>query len=250
MSYRKLNLQELYPQLSNESLMAATDGCFVAYHKEDSPSQFAIPYWSWPALEKQGIIADGVLVLIDGRAPIIVSPHGTANKYWSKTTLPVNRDVGNDISKAFADFTGKTRTEAIMAKGEELFGDEEDTWKDNYAAPWCNAYSHGAKGVGEWWLPSIGELIEIWKHKYAINKCLSIISGAQLITANAHWSSTEGAGTGAWILFLSSGDIYNWHYKNGYNNVYVRAVTAYNNATSLQYYTKEEIDSKLKNLLE
>lgn len=230
-------LQNLNTDLqgNNPQLQAATDGCFIAYHRKSDGFQIAVPYWSWPALEKQGEVADGVLVLIDGQAPIIVSPTGFGPVNWSKNAIAVNPDVGGDYSKAYVDYSGKTRTAAIMAKGEELFGEEEETWKESYPAPWCNAYdrSHDkgdgtmiGLGAGKWWLPSIAELIQIWKRKYAINVCLSVISGASQLTEGGYWSSTESSATYAWYLYLSNGNLYRWFGKVSYS-YYVRAVSAF-----------------------
>ncbi len=218
---------------ANPQLQAATDGCFVTYHRKSDNWPLAVPYWKWAALEAAGEVADGVLVLIDGQAPIIVSPTGTQLK-WSKNAIAVNADTGGDYNKAYVDYSGKTRTAAIMAKGVELFGEEEETWTQ-FAPAWCNAYDrsydkgNGAIvgiGAGQWWLPSIAELITIWKHKYAINLCLSVISGASPLVESWHWSSTELSATFAWLLNLSNGTLRNWHTKATYS-FYVRAVAAF-----------------------
>lgn len=218
---------------ANPQLQAATDGCFVTYHRKSDNWPLAVPYWKWAALEQAGEVADGVLVLIDGQAPIIVSPTGTQLK-WSKNAIAVNADTGGDYNKAYVDYSGKTRTAAIMAKGVELFGEEEENWTQ-YAPAWCNAYSRTYDkgdgtmvgiGAGEWWLPSIAELITIWKHKYAINLCLSVISGASPLVESWHWSSTEHSATNAWGLNLNDGTLDYWYAKVT-SSIYVRAVAAF-----------------------
>lgn len=218
---------------ANPQLQAATDGCFVTYHRKSDNWPLAVPYWKWAALEQAGEVADGVLVLIDGQAPIIVSPTGTQLK-WSKNAIAVNADTGGDYNKAYVDYSGKTRTAAIMAKGVELFGEEEENWTQ-YAPAWCNAYSRTYDkgdgtmvgiGAGKWWLPSIAELITIWKHKYAINLCLSVISGASPLVESWHWSSTERSAATAWSLHLNDGILNYWGPKVT-NSLYVRAVAAF-----------------------
>ena len=218
---------------ANPLLRAATDGCFVAYTQKSDGYQRAVPYWAWPDKEKAGEVADGVLVLLDGRAPIIVAPTQT-QLYWSKNPVAVNADVGGSFVKAYDDYTGKTRTAAIMAKGIELFGEEEENWT-NYAPAWCNAYSRAhdkgdgtmiGKGAGSWWLPSIAELLMIWKHKHAINQCLSVISGASPLSESWYWSSTEHSATLAWTLTLSTGHLTGWGTKVTHSN-YVRPVAAF-----------------------
>ena len=219
---------------ANPQLRAATDGCFVTYHRKSDNFPLAVPYQSWPALEQAGEVADGVLVLIDGQAPIIVAPTQT-NLKWSKNAIAVNADTGGDYTKAYVDYTGKTRTAAIMAKGVELFGENEEEWTQ-YAPAWCNAYDRSYNkgdeagtmigiGAGKWWLPSIAELLTIWKHKYAINLCLSVISGASQLSESWYWSSTEGSATYAWNLHLDYGSL-GWNDKVQYSG-YVRAVAAF-----------------------
>lgn len=217
---------------ANPQLRAATDGCFVIYHCKSDNIFYAVPYWEWTALEKAGEVADGVLVLIDGRTPIIVSPTGTQLK-WSKNLAQVDTNVGIDFKKAYADYSGQTKTAAIMTKGVDLFGAKEEDWTQ-YAPAWCNAYdrSHDKGdgtmigiGPGHWWLPSIAELIIIWKHKYAINQCLSVISGASPLAESKHWSSTEMSMPTTWYLDLSNGNLYS-HAKNE-AILAVRAVAAY-----------------------
>lgn len=220
---------------ANPQLRAATDGCFVTYHRKSDNFPLAVPYQSWPALEQAGEVADGVLVLIDGQAPIIVAPTQT-NLKWSKNAIAVNADTGGDYTKAYVDYTGKTRTAAIMAKGVELFGENEEEWTQ-YAPAWCNAYDRSYNkgdeagtmigiGAGKWWLPSIAELLTIWKHKYAINLCLSVISGASQLSESWYWSSTEYSATGAWNLSLNAGSLRNWNGKVQ-GSGYVRAVAAF-----------------------
>lgn len=220
---------------ANPQLRAATDGCFVTYHRKSDNFPLAVPYQSWPALEQAGEVADGVLVLIDGQAPIIVAPTQT-NLKWSKNAIAVNADTGGDYTKAYVDYTGKTRTAAIMAKGVELFGENEEEWTQ-YAPAWCNAYDRSYNkgdeagtmigiGAGKWWLPSIAELLTIWKHKYAINLCLSVISGASQLSESWYWSSTEYSATCAWTLDLDAGSLNHWNGKVQ-GSGYVRAVAAF-----------------------
>lgn len=219
---------------ANPQLRAATDGCFVTYHRKSDNFPLAVPYQSWPALEQAGEVADGVLVLIDGQAPIIVAPTQT-NLKWSKNAIAVNADTGGDYTKAYVDYTGKTRTAAIMAKGVELFGENEEEWTQ-YAPAWCNAYDRSYNkgdeagtmigiGAGKWWLPSIAELLTIWKHKYAINLCLSVISSASQLSESWYWSSTEGSATYAWFLALNDGSL-TWSGKVQHSYC-VRAVAAF-----------------------
>lgn len=237
MSCRKLNLQESYPQLSNGTLRAATEGCFVAYHRKSDRFQAAVPYWSWPSLEKQGEVADGVLVIIDGQTPIIVSPTDT-QLLWSKNAVLFNTPISRgDYVSVFSDYSGKNRTSVIMENDEAYFGVNDGSWPDDYAVPWCLNYdrTHQADngqligfGNGEWWLPSIGELKEIFNRQNAINLCLSVIKGANKLSTQHMWSSTESSEDGAWFIHMSSGIIDAWTNKaSGSARLNTRCITSY-----------------------
>lgn len=221
-------------------LNAITDGCLVAYHRKSDNWPCAVPFWEWPAIEESGEVADGVLVLIDGQAPILVAP--TEEKLaWSKNIYDVDLKVGTDFELAYADFTGQTRTAALIAKRNELFG-TTDLTASNYAALYCYNYDRSYQfndiaaekittiGVlkNRWWLPSIAELVVIWKHKFAINVCLSVITGATLLTDGWYWSSTEATSSTVWRLNMKTGAIQGSNNKVAYLHQ-TRAITSFYN---------------------
>jgi len=233
----QVNAVNLSLGVDNPQLQAITDGCFITYHRKSDNFPLAVPYWKWATIEASGEQADGVLVLIDGQAPIIVAPTQAATTLlWSKNAIGLDVSVGSDYTKAYVDYTGQTRTAAIMSRAEELFGEDEDEWP-NYAASFCYQYDRsydkgdeaGTKigiGAGKWWLPSIAELLTIWKHKYTINLCLSVITGASQLTESWYWSSTEHSAQGAWLLGLYDGGLSHWGTK-GTGSGNVRAVAAF-----------------------
>lgn len=219
---------------------AATDGCMVAYHRKSDNWPVAVPYWEWPEIEASGEVADGVLVLIDGQAPILVAP--TDRKlFWSKYNFEVDIKIGADHELAYADFTGQTRTAALMAKSADLFG-ASDNIAEEYAAAYCYNYDRSYKyhdlvsdkivniGVPKhiWWLPSIAELVVIWKHKYAINLCLSVIKDAMPITDTWYWSSTEATASTVWRLHMGTGAIQGNNNKISYRHQ-TRSITSFYN---------------------
>lgn len=230
---KKINEQE--PQLN-----AGTDGCYVAYHRKNDNWPCAVPYWEWPDLESSGEVADGVLVLIDGRAPILVAP--TERKlYWSKYNYDIDLKVGTNYELAYADYSGQTRTAAAMSRSAKLFGSDELTAKD-YAVSWCynyeRVYEHhnlttdqiSVIGIKKslWWLPSIAELVVVWKHKYAINLCLSVIKNAMPLDDGWYWSSTEATATTVWRLHMGTGAIQGNNNKVSYLHQ-TRPITSFYN---------------------
>ena len=206
-------------QVQESNIDAVTDGCMIAYHRKSDNWPCAVPYWEWPDIEASGEVADGVLVLVDGQTPILVAP--TDRKlFWAKYEYDVDLQVGTNHELAYTDFTGQTRTAALIARSSELFGTAE-TIATEYAAAWCFNYDRSYKFQDEltdkvttigvqknlWWLPSIAELVIIWKHKYAINQCLSVIKDSMPITDTWYWSSTEASSTTAWRLHMGTGTI-------------------------------------------
>lgn len=219
-------------------LHAATDGCFVAYHRRGDNWPCAVPYWEWPDKEAEGEVADGVLVLIDGQAPILVAP--TEDKMnWSQNAVGVNTKVGTDHERAYSDFSGQTRTAALIAKKAALYG-TDDTKLSDYAAGYCYSYDRSYESMdtendklmtigvdrGKWWLPSIAELVCIWKHRYAINLCLSVIADAMPLGGQWYWSSTEATASTVWRLNMATGAIQGNNDKTA-NKHLVRPVTSF-----------------------
>lgn len=219
---------------------ALNEGCFVAYHRKEDNWPVAVPYWEWPDLEDSGEVADGVLVLIDGQAPIVVAP--TEKKLsWSKANYAVDTRVGTAYELAYADFTGQCRTASLMAKREKLFETESLT-ESEYAPSWCFNYDRSYEynnsktdkltvvGItkNKWWLPSIGELLIIRKHKHAINRCLSVIKDATLIQDTWYWSSTEASATTVWRLHMGNGAIKGGNNKISYKHQ-TRAIASFYN---------------------
>lgn len=198
-----------FPQLDNQALQAATDGCYILYHDKAENFPTFCPWWEWPGREAVGETADGIAILIDNGSPIILSLD-EKKVLWSLNGISATELIGNSAyQKAFKDFDGESKSKTIMAKGAELFGEEEDTWKENYAVPWCLSYDKsyiadtGYKrgyGAGSWWLPSIGELVEIFKRYKAVDKCLSVVKGATLLHRERYLSSSEATATAVWSL--------------------------------------------------
>lgn len=214
---------------STDTVMeAAMDGIFITYHRKQDDFPLAVPWWNWKSLENSGEIADGVLVMIDGQAPIVVAPTDVSSgMHWSASnTQYVNTNVGSSYSAAYKDYDGKTKCAAILANS--VLGAESAA--DN-AVVACNQYTRAngnGKGIlaGQWWLPSIGELLMIWSHKYAINKALSQINGATPLAESWYWSCTEGSAARAWGLYLSNGALTGWNTKVTIS-LHVRAVAAF-----------------------
>ena len=81
----------------------------------------------------------------------------------------------------------------------------------NYpAAKYAYEYKTTGTNAGEWYLPALGELNEIYQNKTAIDKTLSALGKSAIgIDTSYHWSSSELSNYFAWGLRFSDGYVNN-----------------------------------------
>jgi len=112
-------------------------------------------------------------------------------------------DYSTPVS-AIADQDGAGNTNKIISDGQ-FSGSLNST---NCAAYYCNQYG-GTPGI--WYLPSIGQLQQLYNSLIKVNKVLNALGKTQ-ISAVPYWTSTEGANWGAWNYDFSSNGV-------GYSNL-------------------------------
>lgn len=116
------------------------------------------------------------------------------------------------------DYNGQNNTINLIY---ELAGKSTDTTYDNVgaaAAEFCWLYSNGCKGVGEWYLPSAGEMNEIAQNLDEINEALAKISGTALDVSTYN---EDGSISNYWTVWTSSQSDakYAWVYKFIYKSL-------------------------------
>ena len=116
----------------------------------------------------------------------------------------------DSLTIAVTDFNGKSNTDAIIAQLKGTTDEYSSSYTGAPAAEYCRAYSKGCKGVGEWYLPAIGELNEIGLNQDAINAILTKL-GKNSLSENSStiWSSSQFNSLHAWR--------YNWSGSNWSN---------------------------------
>ena len=127
------------------------------------------------------------------------------NKYsawggYNKTVSGIK--TTNSSSDAITDFAGSSNTDQIISQLKGTTDSYSSYYTGAPAAEYCRAYSKGCKGVGEWYLPSVGEMNILATNKDAINEALTKISGKSLGLNLYIWTSTQYSSWYAWR--------YNW----------------------------------------
>ena len=174
-----------------------------------------------------GSNATGVAVITD-TVRLIVAPdewytydgdndgawNGNKRSAWGGYNRTVTGIKTTDSSsEAITDFAGSSNTDQIIS---QLKG-TTDSYSSHYtgapAAEYCQAYSKGCKGVGEWYLPSVGEMNVLVTNKSTINTALSKISGETLGSVPFTWTSTQYSSRTAWGYYWSNEDFDGYSYK-------------------------------------
>ena len=83
-----------------------------------------------------------------------------------------------------------------------------DKGSEGYCAPVCCCVAYSTPGTksGDWYLPSIGELYQIYANKTAINEKRTTIKGSGF-NNDSYWSSREYSRSGEYYVYLGNGGI-------------------------------------------
>lgn len=177
------------------------DGVFIMYHRKSDSSTLMSKLSLWTGLQDKGETADGVVVVDDGRFLVVAPTEASTTLMWSSAGVSGGGTSTSEKTTALNDWNGKDNTRKQIAASAE----GAVTSTESYAPGFCNLYSGEKLTAGQWWLPSMGELMMIFAHMGKINYALSLIDGADQLKMNAYWSSTEFNNTRAWNLNIGTG---------------------------------------------
>ena len=112
---------------------------------------------------------------------------------------------------------GKWNTKRCVFKAtnqDKTSGKVENKSDAGYCAPacCCDRYSTPGTKQGDWYLPSIGELYQLYENKTAINEKRTAIKGSGF-SAGVYWSSRENSSDSEYRVGLRNGNI-DYYYKN------------------------------------
>lgn len=163
---------------------------FVVFCSTNSPYDYKLIRVSDITGNEAGTFA-GAAIIENGRV-IIVSKNAITSGRWSTTNTLVG--TAETFSSIAGDFNGKQKTAAII----QALGDNAPIAKT------ANEYSVTGTPLvaGQWWLPSMGELLMIYSHINAINGVMLAIGGD--IIGNIPSSSERGSST-YWAMLPTQG---------------------------------------------
>lgn len=133
------------------------------------------------------------------------------NQQVDITTPYASSDLFNYATPtgAIEDIDGLGNTAKIVSDYRFIDDNAHGTYLQtttNCAAKYCNQYN---SQVGVWFLPSLGQLSELYANMSITNNTLTSLkktrSSVTLISASSYWSSTEWSSTGAWTFNFSTG---------------------------------------------
>ena len=184
----------------------ALDNVFIMYHRKSDYFPLMVKTSKWTALQTNGEVAEGVVLVQGGKVLVIASTEATSKLYWSSAAISGGGTTTTDRVTVMNDWNGKANTAAQIAASTS----SAVTNTASYAPGFCNLYSKtNANGngltAGKWWLPSMGEMMAIYANMLKINYALSLISGATQLVYDWYWTSTEGSAAYAWHLRLYDG---------------------------------------------
>lgn len=195
-----------------QNLRSLQDGVYIGkIQKETWGAYMRCDPWQTTEIGIKKADADAIVVQHGSLRLGIALTEPGAMKWGS---VQNENSVGYQTSSDWSLLDGKTRTAAVMASSYYKNDDPA-----TYAVAYCYKYSKSHTGdpggdvsipAKSWYLPATGELEIIRSHFETVNLALQRIKNAgkqsaDLLQRADYWSSVEGSGGGAWILYFDRG---------------------------------------------
>ena len=119
---------------------------------------------------------------------------------------------------------GKWNTQQCLSKATNqdpyIYAGVTSNEGKGYCAPACCCVAYSTPGTkpGDWYLPSIGELYQIYANKTAINEKRTALVGSGFSESYGCWSSREYSSSNEYFVPLGNGYI-DYYFKDYYKSV-------------------------------
>ena len=142
----------------------------------------------------------GVALVMNGKAIEIATGLASMGSKWAATAPMSDEEKAyfstyyiNEEAEAKADMNGKANTERILNAGVTI-------------ATLINNFNTTAGSTG-WYLPSLGQLCNMWTYRSQVTALVKKISGSDRMTMSYPLSSTVYSDSEVWIISFSNGVI-------------------------------------------
>ena len=117
---------------------------------------------------------------------------------------------------------GKWNTQQCLSKATNqgiICDGVTNNSRTGYCAPACCCVAYSTPGTkpGDWYLPSVGELYQIYANKAAIKEKRTTLVGSGFSESNFYWSSREYSSYSEYIVDLNNGRIGGSNKDNDYD---------------------------------
>ncbi len=135
--------------------------------------------------------------------------YGYANSQWTADNVDIPQLANKDQSAALSDWNGKGNTKTVLAYCKS-------TNMHCPAFEYANNYTTAGTSAGDWYLPALGEVVDICNNLKILNPRLQLLNG-DILDLGGVWSSTEKEQSTAWAPFINQDGTYSnssYHTKN------------------------------------
>lgn len=137
--------------------------------------------------------------------------------YFGNYGTTIGNVKGGTVEASYVGGKWNTKRCVFKATNQDKTSDKVDNNSgEGYCVPacCCDRYSTPGTKPGDWYLPSPGELYQIYANKTAINEKRKTIKGSGFSEDLSYWSSREYSSNYEYIVELDNGRIYGGNKNN------------------------------------
>ena len=147
---------------------------------------------------------------------------GFQEMYFGNNGTTIGNVKGGTDKTSYIGGTWNTKQGGFKATNQDKTSNKVENKSDaGYCAPACCCVRYSTPGTkqGDWYLPSVGELYQIYANKTVIYEKRKTLVGSGFSDAGNYWSSRENSSNYEYSVGLNFGGIADGYYKSFYNNV-------------------------------
>ena len=189
---RPLTLNKEYHYPNDKQIMSSIyDNVEILYFDNNLP--FFSKIYNWENLQNEGKTAEAIAITEAGKTIYVSVNADTTGRYLNPSAERSENVCLINYGDAAKDYKGDVNTQiALRTLGFAQAGTTFD---------YCINYSSANITAGQWYAPSLGEMIILYKYKDAVELALSLINGANELTDYIYKTSTQHNDQGLFYVF-------------------------------------------------